>query len=142
MRLKLNPTTGVLDIDNSIFGESYQVVVKGTQQDTTSQAFVNNLTLNAVGLNPGSFYRINWQGEYLSTSPATEIALRVQLAGIETIFAINPTPAAVQVFYDFSGFFRRVINSTTIAITLDFASSLPGKSVSIKNSRIDIWRTN
>ena len=125
-----------------IFGSNFQQSSSDAVSTTTSTTYQQKLRMTTPSLSTGT-YRIGWYYEAQHREDRDDYMGRIQINDTITIMEhrIEFKDKGEFQFDPVSGFYYHT-GSGILNIDIDYASSVNGKSTSIRRARLEIWRVS
>ena len=126
----------------SIFGQNFQTLEDNTESSTSSTSYLEKLSITTPSL-PSGTYRIGWHYNWNPDQTGFSFQAQVQLDNTTQImYHEQGVPNIVSdTRIITSGFVYKTLSGIT-QIDLDYKSALDGKTVRIRDTRLEIWRVS
>jgi len=129
-------------VGGGVYGADYTYTSSEAESSTTAQTYQQKVRLS-VNV-PAGDYRVGWSSKFRMSSSSAAFLGRIQLddsIDLAIIHAAN-TGADVLDAYPWSGFEKVTLAAGSHTFDVDYASESAGKTATIKESRIEIWRVS
>ncbi len=126
--------------NNETFGGFFKSAEHLTESSTTSNVYQQKLRLTTDSVSSGD-YIILYSYQYNLTNISKPIDVRIELDDTTTLYNFVGTSSTRENIQD-SGFFITTLSSGIHNIDFDYKSSQTGKSVTINDLHICIWKVS